>query len=575
MRLATEIRQVRKRVEGIALGQPRVVAAMIDRLDNYEDAGAKSAPILQEQRTRELLQDALTSMHEALAAHAAGVLNAECVVARFEVEGAALSNHAALWKGRLINFPEIQRVCRELLSEDVPHSAASRDLLPTALRQIRQQRLRSALLALAPLEERMFEENRGLVGWGLSRFQCSRQERQDLETVGLAALHRSVQRFRPEDGYAFATYAGKVILVALAEELRGLRSVRRLRNPNSANQEGVACLSLHQQLAGADSSELLAVVADRNSVDAQVEVSAKEDTALARSLVRSALEQLEPLPRRVVALYFGLDSGEPLTLSAVGEQLGISVSQVRILVASGKRQLAAVLEQGERTRRCLEALEVGQDRERIEPKKKTTETHKATKQTEITMEPEAGPRIIARKKGASQAPAAMLGESVPADAVAEEAKTKLPVAPSPLLVETGQAAPATALLPVGVKVDVVASMKALVRAVDELGTAPKLIAGAELWKITEEYYQSLRSARIAGRSSEESSGVPTDRVRRSKELVESVHRTLYRVWPLGHIDETQGFRLEGEMLQMKKDPTGTHLVLALDATVKYLQSLPR
>jgi hypothetical protein len=64
-------------------------------------------------------------------------------------------------------------------------------------------------------------------------------------------------------------------------------------------------------------------------------------------------------------------------------------------------------------------------------------------------------------------------------------------------------------------------------------------------------------------------------VRRSKELVESVHRTLYRVWPRGHIDETQGFRLEGEMLQMKKNPTGLHLVLALDATVKYLQSLPR
>ncbi len=575
MRLAIEMRHGRQRVEAIVLGQPTVVSAMLSRLDDYESKGAKSAPLLREHRTRELLQGALSSMCEALAAHAAGASSAESVVARFEVEGVALSNHAALHTGRLINFSEMHRIRGELQLQDAPHRLAAKDLMPTAIREIQRQRLQSALLALAPLEERMFEANRGLVGWGLSRFRASSQHRQDLEAEGLAALYRCVQRFRPEDGNTFASYAGKVILMAIAEELRDIRPLGRHKKSGDSSHGGAVCVSLHQPLAGADSSELLTVVADPRSVNAHDQLSAIDDKLLARSLVRSALSQLQPLSRRALVAYFGVDSGVPVTLREVGEQLGVSASRVHSLVVSGKRQLAAVLGQSERARRCVEALELRQLHDGIAPQKPSEEIYEADDQSEIPMCPEPEQRSLARKKGAAVPPVIIPQASRARNSQREEAQVEPPATRPPTSAGTAQAEPAKLSMPVGFKVDVLASIKALARAVDELGAAPKLIDGEELLKRTEEYCQSLRSARIAGRSSEESSGVPTDRVRRSKELVESVHRTLYRVWPLGHIDETQGFRLEGEMLQMKKNPTGLHLVLALDATVKYLQSLPR
>jgi RNA polymerase primary sigma factor len=50
--------------------------------------------------------------------------------------------------------------------------------------------------------------------------------------------------------------------------------------------------------------------------------------ALAASL-RAALVSLAPRQRRVLALYFGLEGGDPMTLHAIGDLLGVTRERAR------------------------------------------------------------------------------------------------------------------------------------------------------------------------------------------------------------------------------------------------------
>jgi RNA polymerase primary sigma factor len=50
-----------------------------------------------------------------------------------------------------------------------------------------------------------------------------------------------------------------------------------------------------------------------------------------RTLLMKALEILPPRDRRVLILYFGLESGEPMTLNQIAGMLGVTRERVRQL----------------------------------------------------------------------------------------------------------------------------------------------------------------------------------------------------------------------------------------------------
>jgi RNA polymerase primary sigma factor len=62
-----------------------------------------------------------------------------------------------------------------------------------------------------------------------------------------------------------------------------------------------------------------------------------------REAVRRALAPLPPRDRRVIVLYYGLDSGEPKTLDEIGRMLGVTRERVRQL---RDRALAALRDGG-------------------------------------------------------------------------------------------------------------------------------------------------------------------------------------------------------------------------------------
>ena len=57
------------------------------------------------------------------------------------------------------------------------------------------------------------------------------------------------------------------------------------------------------------------------------------------------LAELSPIQREVITLRYGLSSGEPCSLSSVGEQLGLSRERVRQLQQSALKRLR--LKQGD------------------------------------------------------------------------------------------------------------------------------------------------------------------------------------------------------------------------------------
>lgn len=157
-------------------------------------------------------------------------------------------------------------------------------------------------------------------------------EVEDLVQEGRAGALRAAERFNPDRGVKFLTYASHWIHAAIAESLQQ----RMIRTPRGNAQLQV--ISFDDPVPGRGdgqrSTSYQEFLPDEST-------SIFDDAVMDEVLtgVRRVLPTLEPRDRRILIAHFGLDGREPKGLSDLARELGVSRQRVGQILDRGLEAL--------------------------------------------------------------------------------------------------------------------------------------------------------------------------------------------------------------------------------------------
>jgi RNA polymerase nonessential primary-like sigma factor len=237
---------------------------------------------------------------------------------------------------------------------------------------------RRALRGDETARKRMIESNLRLVVKISRRYSNRGLALLDLVEEGNLGLIRAVEKFDPERGFRFSTYATwwirQTIERALMNQTRTirlpihvvkelniyLRTARELSQKldHEPTAEEIAekldksvsdvskMLRLNERVSSVDTpisgdgeKALLDVIPDSNHADPEVST---QDDDIKNSLI-GWLDELNPKQKEVLARRFGLLGYEPSTLEEVGREISLTRERVRQIQVEGLRRLREIL----------------------------------------------------------------------------------------------------------------------------------------------------------------------------------------------------------------------------------------
>ncbi len=185
---------------------------------------------------------------------------------------------------------------------------------PQPLSPAREKQALDALQAGDPAaRDLLIEHNLRLVAHVVKKYYASREDQDDLVSIGTIGLIKAVSTFKPDRNIRFATYACRCIENEILMYFRTLRKQNQevsLSEPIDNDSDGNAI-------------SLLDVIASEDDLLEQVELSDRQQL-----LYRYLSEELDSREREIIFLRYGLTGRPPLPQREVADKCGISRSYV-------------------------------------------------------------------------------------------------------------------------------------------------------------------------------------------------------------------------------------------------------